>query len=228
MLSTKLKTVAVLAAGLASVLLSASVGKANSIEVGGVTTTLTAGVWDYAYSMVLSPDNSISATNPNGNSLFVFYDVIGLTGAKASFVAGTTSVSDWNIFVEPTSGNWSAGLSSIVSQGGTAVENDLAGTPNVRYQYVGRGLASGDTVSEIGTAHLYSTGAPGLYGQFAARWIGISGNTQVNTQTPLMPVASSGAPQSVPLPAAVWMGVSMIAVGFFARVRRHHHSAIAS
>ena len=220
MFCTKLKTVSMLAAGLASVLLSASVVKANSIQISGVTTTLNAGVWDYAYSMSLTANNGISATNANGNSLFIFYDVYGLTGAKASFTAGATSTADWLTFVEPTSGSWAAGLSSVISQGGTNVANDLANVPNVRFQYVGSDYTPTST-SAIGTAHLYSTNAPGLYGQYAARWIGLSGNTEVNSQSPLMPAPTSGEGQSVPLPSAAWMGVGMIAgLGFFARARR--------
>ena len=216
MFTTKLKTMAVLAAGLASVLLSASVVKANSIQISGVTTTVSAGVWDYAYSMSLTNNNGLSATNPNGNSLFVFYDLVGLTGVKASFTTGTTPASDWSIVFESTSGSWTANLSSIISEGGTNVANDLASAPNVRFQYVGSEFtAVGD--SAIGTAHIYSTNAPGLYGQYAARWIGESGRTDVNSQSPEMPVASS-----VPLPSAAWMGGGLLTgLWLFARVRRH-------
>ena len=210
----KFKTVALLTAALAGLLATASVTEAKSIQISGVTTTQTAGVWDYAYSMSLTGNNSLSATNPNGSSLFIFYDAYGLTGAQASFTAGTTAASDWNIVIENTSGSWTGGLSSIIAQGGTNVANDLAGVPNVRFQYVGSGLAPA-TDSALGIAHIYSTGAPGLYGQYAARWTGLTGSTQVNSQSPLMPM------NSVPLPAAVWMGLSsMIGLAFFARARR--------
>ena len=206
---------AVLAAGLASVLLSASVVKANSIQISGVTTTVSAGVWDYAYSMSLTANNGLSATNPNGNSLFVFYDLAGLTGVQASFTAGTTSVADWQIVVEPTSGSWTANLSSIIAQGGTNVANDLPNVPNVRFQYVGSGFTPTST-SAIGTAHIYSTNAPGLYGQYAARWIGATGNTQVNSQSEIMPQGST-----VPLPSAAWMGGGLLTgLWLFGCVRR--------
>jgi hypothetical protein len=217
MWNKKLRTVALLTAALAGVLASASVTKANSIQISGVTTTLTAGVWDYAYSMSLTANNGLSATNPNGTSMFVFYDVNGLTGPQASFTAGTTASTDWNIVVENTSGSWAGGLSSIIAQGGTNVANDSASIPNVRYQYVGAGFTP-ITTSAIGTAHLYSTGAPGLYGQYAARWVGATGNTQVNSQSPLMPLPAG---TTVPLPAAVWMGMSsLLGMAFFARARR--------
>ena len=217
MWNKKLATVAVLTAALVGVLASASVTKANSIQISGVSTTLTAGVWDYAYSMSLTANNGLSAINPNGTSLFIFYDVYGLTGTQASFTAGTTAATDWNIVVENTSGSWVPSLSSIISQGGTNVANDLATVPNVRFQYVGTGFTP-TSDSALGTAHLYSTGAPGLYGQYAARWVGRTGNTEVNSQSPLMPM------NTVPLPAAVWMGLSsMIGLAFFARARRHAH-----
>jgi len=214
MWNKKLKTLAVLTAALAGMLASTSVTKANSIQISGVTTTLTAGVYDYAYSMSLTGNNGLSATNPNGNSLFVFYDVNGLTGSKASFTAGTTAVTDWQVVVEPFTSSWAGNLSSIVSQGGTNEANDLASIPNVRFQYVGADF-SPTTTSAIGTAHLFSTGAPGLYGQYAARWIGLTGNTEVNSQSPLMPGSTS-----VPLPSAVWMGGSLLGLAFFARARR--------
>lgn len=218
MLNRKLKTVALLMASLVGALASASVASAHSIQISGVTTTLTNGVWDYAYSMSLTANNALTASNPNGNSLFIFYDVYGLTGTQASFTAGTTAASDWNVVEENTSGSWTAGLSSIVSQGGTNVANDLADVPNVRFQYVGTGFAPTGT-SAIGTAHLYSTGAPGLYGQFAARWVGLtdqgSTQTQVNSQSPIMPT------NSVPLPASLWMGLSSLAgMALFAHARR--------
>jgi len=209
----KFKTMALLTAALVGVLASASVTQANSIQISSVTTTLTAGVWDYAYSMSLTGSNGLTASNPNGNSLFIFYDVYGLTGTP-SFTAGTTAATDWNVVVENTSGAWLSGQSSLVSQGGTNVANDLASVPNVRFQYVGAGFTPTST-SAIGTAHIYSTGAPGLYGQYAARWIGVTGNTEVNSQSPLMPT------NSVPLPAAMWMGLSsMIGLALFARARR--------
>lgn len=221
MLKKKLRTVALLTAGLAAALLGAPAARANSIEVGSVTTTLTAGVWDYAYSMSLSANNSISATNPDGSSMFIFYDVYGLAGVQASFISGTTATSDWNIVFENTSGNWANGQSTITAQGGSAVENDLAAYPNVRFQYVGAPFASGTSDSSIGTAHLFSTLPPGLYGQFAARWVGITGNTQINTQSPLMPVVGVGAVNPTPLPSAAWMGVgSIVGLAFFARARR--------
>jgi hypothetical protein len=214
MLFKNIKTIALISASIIGVLAFASITKANSIQISGVTTTLNAGVWDYAYSMSLTANNGLSATNSNGSSLFVFYDVYGLTGAKASFSAGTTPATDWNVVIENKTGVWNAGLSSLVSQGGTNVANDLADVPNARFQYVGSGLTATET-SAIGTAHLFSTNAPGLYGQYAARWIGLSGNTQVNSQSPLMPATS------VPVPSAVWMGTSMlVGLGFFYRARR--------
>ena len=76
------------------------------------------------------------------------------------------------------------------------------------------------TDSAIGIAHIYSTGAPGLYGQYAARWIGLTGNTEINSQSPLMPVPTAGV-ASTPLPSALWMGVtSIVGMAFFARSRR--------
>jgi len=210
----KLKYAGLLTAALAGVLASAPAATAESIQIAGVTTTLNNGVWTYAYSMSLTADNSLSATNSNGNSLFVFYDVYGLTGTQASFTAGATAASDWSIAVEDTSGSWAAGLSSLIAQGGTNVANDLADVPNVRFQYTGEGFESASTAA-IGTANLYSTNAPGLYGQYAARWVGLSGNTEVNSQSPLMPT------HAVPVPAAAWMGLSMLAgLGFMYRARR--------
>jgi len=210
----KLKYVGLLTAALAGVLAGSPAANADSIQISGVTTTLNAGVWDYAYSMSLTANNGLSATNPNGSSQFIFYDVYGLTGPKATFTAGTTATADWNIAFENTSGSWAAGLSSVISQGGTNVANDLANVPNVRYQYVGAGFTPTST-SAIGTAHLFSTNAPGLYGQYAARWIGAVGNTEVNSQSPLMPAAS------VPVPAAAWTGLSMLAgLAVFYRARR--------
>jgi hypothetical protein len=212
----KLKYVGLLTAALAGVLASTPAAKANSIQISGVTTTLNAGVWTYAYSMSLTADNGLSATNPNGTSQFIFYDVYGLTGAKASFTAGTTAATDWNIVVENTSGSWAAGQSSLVSQGGTNVANDLANVPNVDFKYVGSGYTP-TTTSAIGIANIYSTNAPGLYGQYAARWIGLSGNTEVNSQSPLMPSPTA----AVPVPAAAWSGLSLLAgLGFFYRARR--------
>jgi len=210
----KLKYVGLLTAALVGVLASAPAAKANSIQISGVSTTLNAGVWTYAYSMSLTANNGLSATNPNGTSAFIFYDVYGLTGAGASFTAGTTASTDWNIAFENTSGSWAAGLSSLVSQGGTNVANDLASVPNVRFQYAGAGFTPTST-SAIGTANIYSTNAPGLYGQYAARWEGLSGNTQVNSQSPLMPAAA------VPVPAAAWPGLCMLAgLGLLYRARR--------
>ena len=228
MLTTKLKTAAVLTAALVGVLVGAPVTKANSIEVTGVTTTLTNGVWDYAYSMALTAGNGISSTNVNGTSEFVFYDVTGLTGTQASFASGTTATTDWHIVIQPTSGTWSNGLSSIVSQGGTAVETDLQSVPNVEFHYTGTGLTASGSNSALGTANIYSTQAPGLYGQFAARWVGDSGNTQINSQSVLLPTAGSGGGQAVPLPSALWMGAPlMVGLAFFARSRRRaiHGSA---
>jgi hypothetical protein len=210
----KIKTIALLSASLVGVFAFAAVTKANSIQISGVTTTLSAGVWDYAYSMSLTANNGLSATNPNGSSMFVFYDINGLTAPNATFTAGTTAAADWNIVVENKSGAWNSGLSSLVSQGGTNVANDLEFVPNVRFQYVGSGLTATET-SAIGTAHLYSTNAPGLFGQYAARWIGLTGNTEVNSQSPVMPATA------VPVPAAAWMGMSMLAgLGFVYRARR--------
>lgn len=217
----KLHIVALLTAVFAGVLLSASAARANSIEVGSVTTTLNNGLWDYAYAMTLTANNSISSTNPNGTSMFIFYDVNGLTSVQASFISGTTPASDWNIVFESTSGNWANDQSTITAQGGSAVENDLADSMNVRFQYTGLPFASGTSDSAIGTAHLFSTLPPGLYGQFAARWVGINGNTQINSQSPLMPVPGGGAGIPTPLPSAAWMGVFSVAgLALFARARR--------
>ena len=225
MLNTRLKPAAILTAALAGLLFGAPLTRANSIEVTGVTTTLTNGVWDYAYSMTLSAGNAISATNPNGSSLFIFYDVNGLTGAQASFAAGTTAVADWTPVIENTSGVWANNLSSLIAQGGTAVENDLPDVPNVRFQYVGSPLEAGTTSSALGTANIYSTQAPGLYGQFAARWVGNSDNTQINSQSVLLPAGGAGA-SAVPLPSAIWMGGSMMAgLAVFARARRRATNA---
>jgi hypothetical protein len=210
----KFRTVALLTAALTGVLAGASVSEANSIEISGVTTTLNAGVWTYAYSMSLTANNSLSASNPNGSSEFIFYDVYGLTGAKASFTAGTTAATDWNIAIENTSGSWASGLSSVVSQGGTNVATDLANIPNVHYQYVGTGFTPTST-SALGTANIYSTNAPGLYGEYAARWVDFAGNTQVNSQSPLMPSTA------IPVPKAAWMGLSvLVGLGFIYRARR--------
>ena len=210
----KIKTAALLAASLAGVLGFASATKANSIQISGVTTSNNGGVWTYSYAMSLTANNSLSATNPNGSSQFIFYDVYGLTAPKASFTAGTTAATDWSIVVENTTDVWALGKSSVVSQGGTNVANDLANVPNVRYQYVGSGFAP-TTTSAIGTANIYSANAPGLYGQYAARWVGLTGNTEVNSQSPLMPAAS------VPVPAAAWTGLSLLAgLGFVYGARR--------
>ena len=222
MSSINRKTVALLAASLVGTCMWVSVSRANSIEVSAVTTTQTAGVWDFAYTMSLTADNTLSATNPMGTSLFVFYDILGLTGARASFTAGTTASSDWSVVIENTSGVWSGGQSQIVSQGGTALEYDLASVPNVRFQYVGGDFASIGTNADIGTAHIYSTLGPSLVqGQYAARWIGNSaGETQINSQSVLIPGEAVVA-SSVPLPAAAWEGLSvMLGLGFAARARR--------
>ena len=206
-----------------AVLLIAFTGFARgaSIEIDAVTTTFNGTTWDYAYSMILTENNSLSATNPNGTSLFVFYDLTGL--ASASFTGGTTPASDWNVIQENTTGEWAGGISRIVSQGGTAVENDSATAINVRFQYVGAGFSAGPTNSAIGTAHLISSAPPGLYGQYAARWVDANSNTQVNTQSPLMPVAPGGAgPNVIPLPSALGMGLSsLIGLLLLARLRRH-------
>ena len=210
----KLTYAGLLTVALAGVLAIAPAAKANSIQISGVTTTLNAGVWTYAYSMSLTAGNSLSATDPNGSSEFIFYDVYGLTGPQATFAAGTTAVSDWNIAVENTSGTWAAGLSSLVSQGGTNVANDLANVPNVRYQYVGRRLCAHRHLRHRHGRYLFDQCA-GLYGQYAARWIGIDGNTQVNSESPLQPGPTTAA---VPVPAAAWTGLSMLAgLGFFYR-----------
>jgi hypothetical protein len=210
----KINTIALLSASVAGVFAFASVTKANSIQVSGVTTTLNDGVWDTAYTMSLRANHGVSATKLNGSSLLFSYDVYGLTGTQASFTAGTTAVSDWNVVVENTSGALAGGLKSLVSQGGTNVSNDLNNVPKARFLNAGTGLTATAT-SAIGTGHLYSTHAPGLYGQYAARWIGLTGNTEVNSQSPLMPASA------VPVPTAAWMGVSMlVGLGFFYRARR--------
>jgi hypothetical protein len=194
---------------------------AASIAISGITTTQTNGVWDYAYSMTLGANNSLTADTTHGASQFTFYDVNGLTGSKASFTAGTTATKDWTITVENTTGTWANGASSTASQGGTLVTPDQADVPNVRFQYVGAGLNSGASSSVIGTAHLYSTNAPGLFGHYAARDVGMLGQTEVNSDTPTLP--GSGTVQLVPLPAALWMGlVSIAGLGILNRVRRRN------
>jgi hypothetical protein len=202
---------------LAAIVAGTGAASANSIEIEGVTTTFNGSSWDYAYNMSLTANNSVSATNPNGSSQFIFYDLTGMTGA--SFTSGTTPSSSWQIFQENTSGAWANNVSSIVSQGGTAVEPDLPNLVNVRFQYVGPDFSAGANNSAIGTAHLLSTQAPGLFGNFAARWVDANSRTQVNTQSPQMPVPPAGA--SVPLPSAVWMGLSSLAgLAVVARARR--------
>jgi hypothetical protein len=122
--------------------------------------------------------------------------------------------------VEKTSNSWASDQSSTVSQGGTLMTPDLATVPNVRFQYVGAGFSSGATSSAIGTAHLFSTNVPGLFGHYAARYVGLNGQTEVNSDSPTMP---SGSAQVVPLPAALWMGlVSMLGLGILNRVRRRN------
>ena len=222
MITLKHKTLALTAAALAGLLWTAPAVRANSIEVDSVATSLSLGVWDYAYTMRLTAGNSISATNPNGSSLFIFYDLAGLTGPKASVDSGTVPASSWAIFIEATSGLWSNNQSSIVSQGGTAVETDLPTALNVRFQYTGPDFAAGASNSQINIVHLYSTLPPGLYGQFAARWIGDSGNTQVNTQSPITPNDSGGGVGlPTPLPASLWMSLaSIVGLAIFGRSRR--------
>lgn len=219
MWTERLRTAALIAVAAACVWGGSSTARAASIGITGITTTQNNGVWDYAYSMTLGASNSLTADNTNGASQFAFYDVNGLAGAQASFTAGATATTDWGITVESTSGSWANGQSSTVAQGGTLVTPDLASIPNVRFQYVGEGYSSGATSSVIGTAHLYSTNAPGLYGHYAARYVGLLGKTEVNSDTPTLP--GPGAVQSVPLPSAVWMGlVSILGFGLFSRVRR--------
>src|ERR1041384_2980371 len=117
MWNKKLKAACLLTASVVGAFAGVSATRANSIEVGSVTTTLNAGVWDYAYTMVLSANNSLSLTNPFGSSLFEFFDASGLTGTKASFTSGSTPSADWHVIVENTWVNWTAGQSTILSQG---------------------------------------------------------------------------------------------------------------
>jgi len=213
------KTTSALLIGLATLLAGSGAASANSIEISGVTTNFNGAAWDYAYNMTLTANNSVSATNPNGSSQFIFYDLTGLTGA--SFTSGTTPSSSWQVLQENTSGAWAGNVSSIVSQGGTAVEPDLPNLVNVRFQYTGPDFSAGASNSNIGTAHLLSTQAPGLFGNFAARWVDANSRTQVNTQSPIMPVPPGGAGNPVPLPSAVWMGLSSMAgLAILARARR--------
>jgi hypothetical protein len=219
MWTEKLKVAAVLAATLTGIWGGVPHARAASIEISGINTTQSNGVWDYAYSMTLGANNSLTANDTNGASQFTFFDVNGLTGSKASFKAGTTAATDWNVVVENTTGAWANNQSSTVSQGGTLVSPDLSLVPNVRFQYVGAGFSAGANPSAIGTAHLYSTNAPGLFGHFAARYVGLLGQTQVNSDSPTLP--GNDSMQSVPLPQALWMGlVSIAGLGILNRVRR--------
>jgi hypothetical protein len=219
MWTEKLRVAAILAATLTGIWGGGPTSRAASIEISGITTSQTNGVWDFAYSMTLGANNSLTANDTNGASEFTFFDVNGLTGGKASFTAGTTATGDWKIVVEDTSGAWANNQSSTVSQGGTLVTPDLTTVPNVRFQYAGAGFNSGANPSAIGTAHLFSTNAPGLFGHYAARYVGLLGQTEVNSDSPTMP--GNGSVQLVPLPEALWMGlVSIAGLGILNRVRR--------
>lgn len=219
MWTEKLRVAAILAATLTGIWGGELTSRAASIEISGFTTTQSNGVWDYAFSMTLGTNNSLTANDTNGASQFTFFDINGLTGNKASFTAGTTATRDWNIVVENTTGTWANNQSSTVSQRGTLVTPDLSTVPNVRFQYAGPGFSSGANPSALGTVHLFSTNAPGLFGHFAARYVGLLGQTQVNSDSPTVP--GTGTLQSVPLPQALWMGLWSIAgLGILNRVRR--------
>jgi len=202
--------------------------RANSIEITGVNVVPIAGGFDYQYTMSLTAGNAISASNPNGNSMFVFYDLNGLFGTQASFTSGTTPSSAWSVNVEPTSGTWSNGFSTITSQAGNVQLADSAALPNVRFQYTGVDFAAVGLVSIIGTAHITSTQGPVGFAKYAARWIDTSSSqTQINTDTPSAPGAV-GAALAAPLPSAAWMGLSSIAcLGVFAARRRRQLVNIA-
>jgi len=206
-----MKIKALLTLSIASILAATSMARANSIEITGFSVTNTAGVFDYSYTMSLTAGNAISATNPNGNSMFVFYDLNGLTGAQATFTGGTTPSSAWSVNIENTSGVWSGGLSTIVSQAGNVQVTDSASLPNIRFQYTGPDFPAVGLVSILGTAHIISTQAPAGFAKYAARWIDTnSGLTQINTDTPQAPGASGAGP-STPLPSSAAM--SSLALG---------------
>src|SRR4051812_24420850 len=129
----KIKTLLTLS--VAGILAATSMARANSIEITGFTVTPISGGFDYQYTMSLTAGNAISATNPNGTSMFVFYDVNALFGTKASFTAGTTPSNAWNVVFENTTANWTnanGGTSIITSQGAGAVISDSDQLTNVR------------------------------------------------------------------------------------------------
>ena len=219
----KQNSLGILAAAVIGITFGSMGAKATSIEISGPPVITPAGLFfDWAYTLVLTPGNVVTTADPtpglvadsvvagSTGSVAVFYDVGGLGGAPApsyTAAAATATVS--------TSGT--TFLSSDATPLGIGVTD--TGATNIIVTFTSGIGNPGPGNLVLGTVHIFSSFGTGSLLSFAGRdydptTVPVTGNTNTNSQATV-------GPSVIPLPAAVWTGLSMLGgLGLLGAVRR--------
>ena len=203
--SSTIKTLSLLAA--AGILTLGSVAQAAIIPVLNSHASV-AGGYNWVYSATYSNAAQIEkpVANTNRDTFFTIYDFQGFSGS----LSDVTAPADW---VASTS------LLGRTPGGVTPPLGDDAGLFNITFKYVG-------TVTDIGPDSIPGFGIKSIYGKetltsFTSNAIKHAPGTQSN-RTVLSNQGQVEAPSAVvPLPAASWMGLTLLggiaAVRYFRR-----------
>jgi hypothetical protein len=192
MSKSKRHSMFLLTASLAAVLTSGAALRANSVGLPPSNTLLVV-VGGSVYPTSPATKGGLSVAAPDGALWLPFHDLAGPTGYQTPFIGGPTARSAWSVVIASISSPWAAAAA-------LAVPSDA--TSNIKIS-----LASIESL--------------GVVNSLSPHWVE---NIVPVPDNKIISVASAPAitiAQGVPLPSAVWTGLSaLFGLGLLAFVRR--------
>ena len=210
----RIKSLGLLAAAVAGLLLSVSAAKANTIQSIQTSSGTLGSNFVYNFSIQITPNNGLSGTvDPNQSGLVIldFPGAISATLSKSG--SDVTNTSDWGVGVATGGGLAGSGqallntswVPSTFTMGGFlggASFTDSATVNNIVLVYSGAGLAVVGAQTSLIHLQVISSTLLNTTLQSVSR----NTTTSVANEVDSFPVAVS-----VPVPAAAWAGLSMLA-----------------
>ena len=210
-MSKTIKTLSLLAA--AGILTLSSVTQAAIIPVLNSNNAVAGGYnWAYTATYSSAARMEVPVANPDRDTFFTIYDFQGFSGN----VSDVTAPSDWEVSVN---------LLGRTPNGVTPPDGDDAGLWNITFKYQGP-FGNGNPVPVLGPQDIAGFGIKSIYKKetltsFTSNAIKQAPGT-LSHRTITSNKGSVEAPSAVvPLPAASWMGLSLLggiaAVRYFRR-----------
>jgi len=190
-----IKKIAVPLAAIGCLAFMAPFASADSIVPALLSVTPTGPNWVWTYQLDLTGGVGATSSTLKTGDFFILQDVEGLIGAPAIAAGGTTPSANWTIGTEATSANYVGGVPGSDSS-----------TPNIRVTYspaVTTDLAS-DSINMVRFSLVSSLANLGFT-------LDYSGNDHRTSDSSLQTnLGLVVGPSAVPLPPAVWAGLSLM------------------